>query len=702
MLNDAVAFLKNCREWSEMRTNRYLPKAVFMLLFTWATASPVLGASPGNAPLGNSDGLEAAEQPVRVTVTPEELVSEPINPMIYGNFIESGFGRQVDGMWSEMLFNRSFEEVTPLKESVWGWLNRKPEDDLAAEDWWHSGYEEPQWYVAPGNPEAHLNYSEYWDFHHGLRAASLNNRNNTSKATLAQDGLCLRPGITYRFSGYLRHGEIADRDVPPIDVTVGLYKEAQTGDSLVSGTLRGVAGPWQRYECELANGGFEGRATLGITVPPGANVSLDGLSLMPLDHVHGWRRDVAGALKRVRPRILRWPGGCYASFYHWRDGIGPAHERRPRESTYWGGLENNDVGTAEFVSLCREIGAEPFICANVMTGSPAEAAEWVAYCNASAEHPMGALRAQQGYPEPFGVTYWELDNETYREYGALEYAQRCAEFAQAMKAAGPGIKLVMVGYWRFHAFLPEMLEIAGPHIDFVTDRELDEGYLRGVLETLRAYNAKSGRNIRLCNTEWLAPSEDVPVALDAAEQASGGLKATLQNRQIRWRYAMNAAKQLLVFQRLGGEFVFANFNNLANTWGQNVIECPKEGCYLSATGRVFELFSACPAAWPLRLESGVADSGVVTQAAWDAPRERLILIALNYRREKTEILWDLSQLPIDAAGATVTVLSAPSAASFNTLENPDAVEKSEKKAKLAGHTMSFTLPPNSVVMAVIG
>ncbi|HOF39571.1 MAG TPA: alpha-L-arabinofuranosidase C-terminal domain-containing protein [Candidatus Hydrogenedentes bacterium] len=635
----------------------------------------------------------AARPPLRVVVTPDELVNEPASPLLYGHLIQSGFGRQVDGLWAEMLFNRSFEAVTPFKESVWGWLHRRPDDDLSTEDWWHSGYEETDWYIAPGNPEAHLGYSAYWDFRHGERSAHVTNRNNTSAAILAQDGLWLRKGMSYRLRGCLRHGDLMDPDTPPINITVGLYGEARTDSPLATATLRGIGSTWQQVECELPNSDYDGPATLGITVPPGITLALDGLSLMPSDNVQGWRRNAVEALKRVRPRILRWPGGSSASFYFWRDGIGPAHERRPRESTYWGGLENNDAGTAEFVALCREIGAEPLICVNVLTGSPAEAADWAAYCNAPPEHPQGALRALHGHAEPFGVTYWEIGNEPYRKYDALEYARRCVEFARTMKAADPGIQLIMAVYWRFHAFLPQMLEIAGPHIDFVADRELDESHLRGVLETLREYNARTGRSIRLCNTEWLAPGDGAPAAADSTGTA-------LQNRAIRWGDAMDAARQLLVFQRLGGEFAFANFSNLANAWGQNVLECPKKGCYLSSTGRIFELFSAYPAAWPLRLEIDGEDPAVVAQAAWDASRERLILIALNFHGEKAELSWDLSSLGLTRSQAELITLTAASPGSFNTMDQPDAISRSVEEKKRLGERVLFSLPPHSVMMAV--
>ena len=90
-------------------------------------------------------------------------------------------------------------------------------------------------------------------------------------------------------------------------------------------------------------------------------------------------------------------------------------------------------------------GSEPFLCVNMITGYASMAADWVEYCNGSLNTQMGALRKPRGYPEPFRVKYWELDNETYRRFGPEEYAKRCVEYSKVMKTANPGIKLVMGG-----------------------------------------------------------------------------------------------------------------------------------------------------------------------------------------------------------------------------------------------------------------
>jgi alpha-L-arabinofuranosidase len=410
---------------------------------------------------------------------------------------------------------------------------------------------------------------------------------------------------------------------------------------------------------------------------------------------------VVEGLRRVWPRIIRFPGGCFASFYHWRDGVGPRHERRPRESVFWGGLEYNDVGTDEYVQLCRMLRAEPFLCVNMMTGSPEEAADWVAYCNAARNHPMGRLRALNGNPEPYGIRYWELDNETYRKYGPEEYARRSVEFARAMKSVDPSIQIVMVGYGPFNAELGRMLGIAGGFIDLVSDRAKGENHLRRDLEVIANYNRRTGRSIRLCNTEWLAPWSEVPPDSGALNVALLDPNMSLQEQQIRWRYAMNAARQLLVFQRLGGDLEFANFNNLANSWGQNVVECPKEKVFLSAAGLVFEMFSRSPAAWPLKLRLGNGEHGLEAQAAWSLDRQSLVLVVLNYAASEKQVVFDLSALGRKMATAEETVLTAPSPMSFHSAANSDVVRRHQVRHQFARPMFPLRAPPYSAVHALL-
>ena len=111
-----------------------------------------------------------------------------------------------------------------------------------------------------------------------------------------------------------------------------------------------------------------------------------------IPNTRGIRNDVVTALKEINPAVVRWPGGCFADTYHWKDGIGPKDQRPSIVNTTWGGVtEDNSFGTHEFLDFCEMIGAEPYICVNVGSGTVQEASEWVEYVNSEAKSPMTEL-----------------------------------------------------------------------------------------------------------------------------------------------------------------------------------------------------------------------------------------------------------------------------------------------------------------------
>ncbi len=132
-----------------------------------------------------------------------------------------------------------------------------------------------------------------------------------------------------------------------------------------------------------------------------------------IENIRGIRKDVADALKAIRVPVIRWPGGCFADDYHWMDGIGPREARPTRLNRWWGGLESNEFGTHEFLDFCALIGAEPYICGNVGSGSPAELSAWVEYVNCDEQTSMVKRRAANGHPAPFKVRYWGIGNESW-------------------------------------------------------------------------------------------------------------------------------------------------------------------------------------------------------------------------------------------------------------------------------------------------
>lgn len=134
----------------------------------------------------------------------------------------------------------------------------------------------------------------------------------------------------------------------------------------------------------------------------------------PISNTNGIRNDVLEALKEMKIPGLRWPGGCFADEYHWKDGIGPRESRKKMINTHWGGVvENNHFGTHEFLMLCELLDTEPIICGNVGSGTVQEMSEWVEYMTFDGVSPMAELRAENGREKPWKLTYFGVGNENW-------------------------------------------------------------------------------------------------------------------------------------------------------------------------------------------------------------------------------------------------------------------------------------------------
>src|SRR5947199_234859 len=170
----------------------------------------------------------------------------------------------------------------------------------------------------------------------------------------------------------------------------------------------------------------------------------------PLADARGFRRDVLDAARPLRIPILRWPGGNFVSGYHWLDGVGPRDKRPRRSELAWYAEESNRFGTDEFIEYCRVLGAEPFICVNMGSGTMDEAQAWVEYCNGTGNTSWANLRRQHGHPDPYRVRYWGLGNEMYGGWqignmNAHDYVKKARAFAMVMKRTDPSIELIGCG-----------------------------------------------------------------------------------------------------------------------------------------------------------------------------------------------------------------------------------------------------------------
>lgn len=520
---------------------------------------------------------------------------------------------------------------------------------------------------------------------------------------LAQEGKYLRKGETYTFAGMFKsHGA-------PLDAEIRLYPRGQWQRPFAVLKLRDINSRYAMKTVAWRNGTSQGYATFSLWIPPRASITADDFSLLPASSFHGWREDVVRVIGSLSPKLFRFPGGCFASFYDWRNGVGPLSKRPPDPSYFWGGMNYNELGTDEFAAMCKRVGAEMMFAVNLyhprkkdylltvpnkppanathsfdmtrftdLEKGASQAANWVAYCNLPAgKHPMADLRAKNGNVTPWGVKYWELDNETYRWFTAEEYAQAAVVYARAMKAVDPGVKIGLVTYGRFRPQVPALLETAGRDIDFLADRSDAEEGLDSILEVMRAYNERRGRRLFYANTEWL-PRETVE--RQRADNAVIGIsRAELWDRMSRWRTGMLVLANMMSWQRRGGDVAWVNFNNLSNTHAQSAMETPKETAFLTACGLAMAAMARSPAAWPLRLEgyrAKVADEFQV-QAAWDLARRRLVLYVLNRTGERRDVVFDLSGLGREFRRGTLSVVTAGGLQAKNSVDAPHAVRREE-------------------------
>jgi alpha-N-arabinofuranosidase len=187
--------------------------------------------------------------------------------------------------------------------------------------------------------------------------------------------------------------------------------------------------------CMLASGGAFAAGAVNLTIDtakPGAVINKDvygqfaehlgtgiyeGMWVGPqskIPNTKGWRNDVVGALKAMHVPLVRWPGGCFADEYHWKDGIGPRNKRPVKVNTNWGGVEeSNAVGTHEFFDLVELLGADAYVNGNLGTGSAQEMSEWVEYMTSDSKSTLANLRRKNGRDKPFKVAYFAVGNEAW-------------------------------------------------------------------------------------------------------------------------------------------------------------------------------------------------------------------------------------------------------------------------------------------------
>lgn len=374
--------------------------------------------------------MEHLHQPVNVTL---DLSSEKVlSPLLFGDNLEHTRDCVSSGLSAQMLKNRKFVGRPDRYGCAMGWYRIGPKTAFTL------SYDRP-----------------YTRHHESYRMSRLLERQSQvitahrpEIAGFGQDGLCVRKEAVYQF-------KMTAYALSPL--TVDIRMKSSRGNILEHKSMTVKSGSFSAYDLLLSPSQDDSDARLEITFMGPGSLIVGAVSMMPQDNFRGMRPDVIGRMKELGIRLLRWPGGNFSGEYHWKDGLLAREERAPFQSYLWIetqphtlGFDFHEINTDDFIALCCEIGAEPFITINPTWSTPEDNAHWVEYCNGSQDTPYGALRARRGHPEPYGVQFWSLGNEFGYGHmegtnGSAEYAEAVRKHAEAMLKVDPTLRLCSSG-----------------------------------------------------------------------------------------------------------------------------------------------------------------------------------------------------------------------------------------------------------------
>jgi alpha-N-arabinofuranosidase len=605
------------------------------------------------------DGLKLQEidgEVTTLTVTSQPICPATISPYQYGQFIEYLCGLTLS-IFAEQVFDGSFEGVPSYR------FEFRKETDRLEKPWYPDG--------AAHRGEFALDPVQPWN---GKQSQRITQKpGDPCTLGISQEGKHVKSGERLRCALSLRAQGLES------PVQVALWGQGKTYASAAFHPTR----EWQRFESILNPPSTDPSATLSISFRGPGTLWIDQVSLMSTDNVFGWRRDVAEALKALKPGIIRF-GGSTTEGFEWLATVGDPAKRVPF-TTVWGGLEPGNAGLEEFVQLCRWVGAEPLICVRFTGKTPEQAALEVEYFNGPTSTPMGRLRAANGHAAPYGVKYWQVGNEL----GDEAYQKGLAEFCKAMKRVDPGIKLMA-------AFpSPRLLQQAGQWIDYICPHhygchnlpamEADVARCRRLI----AENAP-GQAIRLGITEWNTTAGD--------RGLGRAILWTLDNALVCSRYHN-------FMHRHCDTIEIANRSNLADSFCSGIIQTNGTGLLKTPTYYAQQLYATHAGRRPLKIQIDAdlpSDPGLDCSATLSEDGRTLALFLVNPTREPQRRTLDLGALAPLEPSAQVWTLADTAAAgerdAANDWRQPERIRALGSQIAIEGARLSYHFPPLSLVV----
>lgn len=600
-----------------------------------------------------------------------------IDPHVYGQFLEHINHSVVDGLFAEQIRGAGFE-----------------------------GEDFKTYWTTFGAPDAVVLANTVFERgKNSVRIAA-----QRQPAGIRQRRIALESGRTYEGSVWINPGSNA--------VRASLRVLASDGSVVATVPLptRGTA--WQDVPFSFASARTDRDAAVEISASRGTML-VDFVSLMRADLRRGdkLRPDLLDALRGLAPTFIRWPGGSFASTYKWEDGIGPAASRVYHPNALWGGYSDYyGFGTDEYMTLVRELGADPLIVLPTPNDEPASVAyamNWIRYLNDPATTEWGRRRARNGHPEPYRVRYFQIDNEPMNNgFTAERYAAIVNLYGAQIRRLVPDAVIVACGQKRSNdmAWSEKVIDLAGANFDVlgVHNYEYESDlYQSGVarirdsLIKLRDYVRGSAHpDVRIAVLEWNL------------------------SRTYDWRAGLHAAGSLMLYESLGPELTMTSpallMRNTTDdpTWTSfiyhdHVSWFPGAGYvveklfrehfaerYLASTSGTFhdladrrgfftEISTMKPEGW---------QPGTVDAIATASPDGRhLVIKAVNYTGDVNALLvrLDGSRVPANATATMYTITAGLHDAA--SLERPDAIAPVARPLTF-GRDLTLDLAPYTVVV----
>lgn len=447
---------------------------------------------------------------------------------------------------------------------------------------------------------------------------------------------------------------------------------------------------------------------------------------------NGYRSDVLNALKELKVPVLRWPGGCFADEYHWRDGIGPKENRPKMVNNNWGGtVEDNSFGTHEFFNLCELIGAQPYLSGNVGSGTVEELAKWVEYITSDGDSPMANLRRKNGRDKSWNLKYLGVGNESWGCGGSM----RPEYYADLFRRYGTycrdydGHKLYKVASgasdydYDWTSILLERAKdnMAGISLHYYTvwgwngskhsATKFDKDEYYWTIGKCREVESVLKKHIDIMDK--LDPENKVDLLLDEWgtwwDEEPGTIKGHLF-QQNTMRDAIVASTSLDIFHKYTRRLKMANIAQIVNVL-QSMILTKDDKMVLTPTYHVFKMYAVHQDATNIPVDIQ-CDEMEVGKNMRHFAEEKLPLVSATASKDKQGVIHvSLTNVSIDkaqevtvnlegvkATKATGVILTSANIGDKNTFETPDVVKTADfKDAKISKGVMKVKLPKNSIV-----